>query len=38
MTKSKDGFATYVDHMRVVEAWDVANARRAARVKKLKKE
>jgi hypothetical protein len=38
LTKSKDGFATYVDHLRVVEAWDAADARRAAREKKLKEE
>jgi hypothetical protein len=38
LTKSKVGFATYADHMRVVEAWDAADARRAAREKKLKEE
>jgi hypothetical protein len=37
-TKSKTGFATYVDHMRVVEVWDAAGARRMAREKKLKEE
>jgi hypothetical protein len=38
LTKSKAGFATYDDHLRVVEAWDAADARRAAREKKLKEE
>jgi hypothetical protein len=38
LTKSKAGFATYVDHLRVVEAWNVADARRTAREKKVKEE
>jgi hypothetical protein len=38
LTKSKAGFATYADHMRVVEAWDAADASPAAREKKLKEE
>jgi hypothetical protein len=38
LTKSNAGFATYADHLRVVEAWDAADARRAAREKKLKEE
>jgi hypothetical protein len=37
-TKSKDGFATYVDHLLVVEAWGATDPRRAAREKKLKEE
>jgi hypothetical protein len=36
LTKSKAGFATHFDHLRVVEAWDAADAWRAAREKKLK--
>jgi hypothetical protein len=38
LKKSKVGFATNADHMRVVHGWDVAYARRAAREKKLKEE
>jgi hypothetical protein len=38
LTKSKAGFATYADHLRVVEAWNAADARRTAREKKLKEE
>jgi hypothetical protein len=38
LTKAKTGFATYVDHLRVVEAREVADARRAAREKELQEE
>jgi hypothetical protein len=38
LSKSKGGFATNVNHMRVVEAWDAKDSRRAARKKKLKEE
>jgi hypothetical protein len=38
VAKSKAGFATYVDHLRVVEAWDAADARRTAREKKTEEE
>jgi hypothetical protein len=38
LAKSKVGFATYADHLRVVEAWNAADARRTAREKKLKEE
>jgi hypothetical protein len=35
LTKAKASFATYVDHLRMVEAREAADARRAAREKKL---
>jgi hypothetical protein len=35
LAKSKVGLATYDDHLRVVEAWNAADARRTAREKKL---
>jgi hypothetical protein len=38
LTKAKAGFATYVVHLRVVEAREVADARRAAREKELREE
>jgi hypothetical protein len=38
LTKAKAGFATYVDHLRVVEAREAADARRAAREKELHEE
>jgi hypothetical protein len=38
LTKAKAGFATYADHMRVVEAREAADARRAAREKELQEE
>jgi hypothetical protein len=35
LTKAKAGFATYADHMRVVEAREAAYARKAARETEL---